>query len=51
MGLNPLGDKPWIETDCELPRYHAHKLAERRRSGENVYRADPASLNAQRELA
>ena len=51
MGLTPLASKPWIETDCELPRYHAHKLAERRRSGENVYRADPASLGAQRELA
>ncbi len=51
MGLSPLGDRPWIETDSDLPRYHAHKLAERERCAADVYRSDPASLPAQREFA
>lgn len=51
MGLSPLGGNAWIETDSELPRYHAHKLAERERHEIDVYRCDPQSAAAQRELA
>lgn len=51
MGLAPLGRDPWIETDADLPRYHAHKLAVRRDLGARCYRTLPASQDAQRELA
>ncbi len=51
MGLSPLGDALWIETDGDLPRYHRHKLLQRERLGEKVYSATPHSLAAQVELA
>jgi hypothetical protein len=51
MGLSPLGRGYWIETDTSLPLYHRHKLAQRARLGDRVYRALPSSLPAQRELA
>jgi len=51
MGLSPLQEKPWIETDSDLGRYHRHKHRQRERYGERVYRADPGSTAAQRELA
>lgn len=51
MGLAPLGERPWIETDTQLPRYHAHKLRQRRALGERVYRALPTSRDAQLELS
>lgn len=51
MGLSPLGNASWIETDNHLGHYHRHKLAQRTQLGERVYRATPGSLAAQRELA
>ncbi|NND68400.1 MAG: DUF3445 domain-containing protein [Halioglobus sp.] len=51
MGLSPLADAPWIETDSDLPRYHSHKLAERRRNEKAVYRTEAGSEPAQEELA
>jgi hypothetical protein len=51
MGLSPLGDGPWIETDSDLGRYHANKLRQRALHGDRVYRATEDSLPAQRELA
>ena len=27
MGLSPLRETPWIETDTDIGRYHRHKLA------------------------
>jgi len=51
MGLSPLDAQRWIETDADLPRYHAHKLAQRARLGDHCYRALPDSRDAQRELA
>lgn len=51
MGLTPLGERPWIETDALLPHFHAHKLRQRSSLGERVYRALPASREAQLELS
>lgn len=50
MGLQPLGDKAWIETDNDIARYHSHKLQQRQQRGADVYRASDTSLAAQREL-
>jgi Haem-dependent oxidative N-demethylase, alpha subunit-like len=51
MGLAPLAGANWIETDDDLAHYHRHKLSQRERLRECVYRAAPSSLPAQRELA
>ncbi|TGD73902.1 DUF3445 domain-containing protein [Mangrovimicrobium sediminis] len=51
MGLSPLVRTHWIETDAGIGDYHRHKLAQRTRLGDAVYRATPESLPAQRELA
>jgi hypothetical protein len=51
MGLSPLGDSQWIETDNDLAQYHQHKLRQREISGDRVYRATPSSLVVQQELA
>ncbi|WP_116368776.1 heme-dependent oxidative N-demethylase family protein [Parahaliea mediterranea] len=51
MGLAPMPPAQWIEPDREAGRYHLNKLAQRARLGDCVYRALPASLPAQRELA
>lgn len=51
MGLSPLGSGRWIETDNDVGSYHRHKLDQRARHGDRVYRATPDSLPAQRELA
>ena len=51
MGLSPLRETPWIETDTDIGRYHRHKLAQRRERGDAVYRAADRSLPAQRELS
>lgn len=51
MGLSPLGSRLWIETDDDLPQYHAHKLRQRERYQDRVYRALPSSLAAQQELS
>jgi hypothetical protein len=51
MGLSPLAEVQWIETDNDLPRYRQHKLSQRQLLGDRVYRATPASLPAQQELA
>lgn len=51
MGLTPLADSAWIETDSDLPRYNRHKLAERRRHSNAVYRTESGSEAAQEELA
>ena len=41
MGLSPLADGPWIETDEDLPRYHRHKLQQREKLADRVYHASP----------
>ena len=51
MGLAPLGTADWIETDNHLAAYHAHKLRQRARLGEEVFRATSGSLPAREELA
>jgi hypothetical protein len=51
MGLAPLRDAPWIETDNHLQRYRGHKLRTRERLGDRAYRATAGSLPAQQELA
>ncbi|PLW70169.1 heme-dependent oxidative N-demethylase family protein [Pseudohalioglobus lutimaris] len=51
MGLSPMEPGAWIETDSEIHRYYQHKLQQRRLNAEAVYRASPASLPAQHELA
>lgn len=51
MGLIPLADSQWIETDRQLPLFHRHKLAQRECLGERVYRASSDSMPAQRELS
>ena len=51
MGLSPLGDAPWIETDADLPRYHRHKLEQRALHGDGVYRVRDDSMAIQHELA
>jgi hypothetical protein len=51
MGLTPLRNQPWIETDNDLQRYYRHKLEQRRLHAERVYRATADSLPAQAELA
>lgn len=52
MGLGPLGrNHSWIETDADWRRYHDNKLQQRKLLGARVYRAEPESLAAQRELA
>lgn len=50
MGLNPLGDGQWIETDDSIARYHSHKRAQRDTRDDEVYRCAGRSLPAQREL-
>lgn len=51
MGLSPLREQPWIETDEDLPQYYRHKLQQRQRHGERAYRATAGSLPAQQELS
>jgi len=51
MGLSPLGGGQWIETDGHVGHYHRHKLQQRERCGNLVYRAAHGSLPAQRELS
>ncbi len=51
MGLSPMGEQAWIETDRDIGRYHRHKLRQRREHGDDVYRGTAASLPAQREFA
>jgi hypothetical protein len=51
MGLSPLGEAAWIETDDGLGNFHRHKLRQRERYGDRVCRATAASLPARRELA
>lgn len=51
MGLSPLEEGRWIETDADLPRYHRHKLEQRALHGDGVYRVREDSLAMQRELA
>ena len=49
MGLRPLQATRWIETDSDLPDYHAHKQRQRAELGRRVYNALPCSGDAQRE--
>jgi hypothetical protein len=51
MGLSPLGEAAWIETDDQLGDYHRHKLRQRARHGDRVCRATGGSMPARRELA
>ncbi|MEM8563773.1 MAG: DUF3445 domain-containing protein [Pseudomonadota bacterium] len=51
MGLRPLGETPWIETDDSWGDYHHNKLALRPVLDDKVYRADEHSMAAQEELA
>ena len=51
MGLCPMRDEAWFETDNHLARYYRHKLDYRQRYADRAYRATPSSELAQRELA
>lgn len=51
MGLAPLGESPWIETDTHLGDYYRHKLQQREQYGTRVFRTTRESLPAQLELA
>ena len=51
MGLNPMPSDNWIETDNTLADYVQHKLAIRSSYGDRVWRAEEASLPAQREFS
>ncbi|HEY7774945.1 MAG TPA: heme-dependent oxidative N-demethylase subunit alpha family protein, partial [Kineobactrum sp.] len=51
MGLAPLSGTHWIEPDADCRQYYLHKLRQRERLGDKVYRALPGSAPAQRELA
>lgn len=51
MGLAPLGNGQWIETDQLLAHFHAHKLRQRRLLGDRCYRTQRGSENAASELA
>lgn len=51
MGLRPMQAENWIETDSSLPEYLAHKRAVRATHGDRVWRAEAASLPAQREFS
>ena len=50
MGLRPLQQDGWIETDDSLPAYLEHKRSMRKLHGDRVYRFLPSSLPAQVEL-
>ncbi|MEM6581989.1 MAG: DUF3445 domain-containing protein [Pseudomonadota bacterium] len=51
MGLRPIGETSWIETDDSWSDYHRNKLALRPVLDDKVYRADEHSTAAQVELA
>ena len=51
MGLAPMEQTAWIETDSDIRRYHQHKLQKHKALAEAVYRVSPASIPAQRELS
>tara|TARA_R110002110_G_scaffold91264_2_gene237429 strand:+ start:48345 stop:49163 length:819 start_codon:yes stop_codon:yes gene_type:complete len=51
MGLAPLNEGAWIETDNHLQQYHQHKLQQRIAGGDKVYQTLPESEPAQRELS
>jgi hypothetical protein len=51
MGLSPLRESRWIETDNHLHKYRQHKLRTREQLGDRVYRATTESRPAQQELA
>lgn len=50
MGLSPMQENAWIETDDSLPLYIQHKRNTRALYGDRVYRAEAASIPAQLEL-
>jgi hypothetical protein len=50
MGLSPMQEDAWIETDDALPLYIQHKRNARELYGGRVYRAECASVPAQLEL-
>lgn len=50
MGLSPMTPGSWIETDTSWQVYHKHKMAQRGRLGDRVYRSEPESEAAQQEI-
>ena len=51
MGLSPMPTSAWIEPDADALLFYRHKLQQRQRLGECVWRALPASVPAQVETA
>jgi dimethylamine monooxygenase subunit A len=51
MGLSPMPTTEWIEPDADALLFYRHKLRQRQRLDERVWRALPASQPAQKEAA
>lgn len=51
MGLSPMPAGGWIEPDMDAALFYRHKLQQRQRLGDRVWRALPESVPAQQETA
>ncbi|MEQ9463653.1 MAG: DUF3445 domain-containing protein [Haliea sp.] len=51
MGLSPMPTEAWTEPDEDALLFHRHKLQQRQRLGDRVWRALPESVPAQMETA
>lgn len=51
MGLSPMPTSAWTEPDADTALFHQHKLRQRQRLGDRVWRALPESVPAQEETA
>lgn len=51
MGLSPMPTSAWIEPDADALLFYHHKLEQRRRLDDRVWRALPESIPAQTETA
>lgn len=51
MGLSPMPTSAWIEPDADALLFYRHKLQQRQRLGDRVWRALPESMPAQAEAA
>jgi len=50
MGLEAIPSSAWIEPDDGLSAFYRHKVLQREQRGDEVYRALPSSIAAQREF-
>ncbi len=51
MGLSPMPTEAWTEPDADALLFYRHKLQQRQRLGDRVWRALPESVPAQMETA